>query len=189
MPHTFSTSEHLRINRGADPLVRAGPPGPALLSTRSGSSRTEQADEGVGRGPGGPPHSFRCLPRNSYKLQASVEMSLSLDAARRSACATLEIAEPYEVVIRLSKRHLPHHRAECENRHSCRSMDQANATEAVSQPPARKRSVAGALLHWLRDLVFSFILAVIVILFLYRPVKVEGTSMMPTLDDQERIFN
>ncbi len=67
-------------------------------------------------------------------------------------------------------------------------MDQANATEAVSQPPARKRSVAGALLHWLRDLVFSFILAVIVILFLYRPVKVEGTSMMPTLDDQERIF-
>jgi len=32
------------------------------------------------------------------------------------------------------------------------------------------------------------VLAVIVILFLYQPVKVEGTSMMPTLDDQERIF-
>ena len=27
-----------------------------------------------------------------------------------------------------------------------------------------------------------------VILFLYQPVKVEGTSMMPSLDDQERIF-
>jgi signal peptidase I len=67
-------------------------------------------------------------------------------------------------------------------------MDQVNTTEAVSPAPTRKRSVAGALLHWLRDLVFSFILAVIVILFLYRPVKVEGTSMMPTLDDQERIF-
>src|ERR1700716_1713788 len=67
-------------------------------------------------------------------------------------------------------------------------MDQANNPEPVSPPPARKRSVAGALLHWLRDLVFSFILAIIVILFLYRPVKVEGTSMMPTLDDQERIF-
>jgi signal peptidase I len=40
----------------------------------------------------------------------------------------------------------------------------------------------------LRDLLFSVVLAVIVILFLYQPVKVEGTSMMPTLDDQERIF-
>jgi signal peptidase I len=43
-------------------------------------------------------------------------------------------------------------------------------------------------MHWLRDLLFSVVLAVIVILFLYQPVKVEGTSMMPTLDDQERIF-
>ena len=28
----------------------------------------------------------------------------------------------------------------------------------------------------------------LVILFLYRPVKVEGTSMMPSLFDQERLF-
>ena len=34
----------------------------------------------------------------------------------------------------------------------------------------------------------SVILAIFVILFIYQPVKVEGTSMMPTLDDQERIF-
>ena len=66
--------------------------------------------------------------------------------------------------------------------------DPVNPPEAVKQPPTRKRSLAGTLLHWVRDLVFSFILAIIVILFLYRPVKVEGTSMMPTLDDQERIF-
>jgi signal peptidase I len=59
-------------------------------------------------------------------------------------------------------------------------------TPAASAPP--KRSLLGALLHWARDLVFSVVLAVIVILFLYQPVKVEGTSMMPTLDDQERIF-
>jgi len=31
-------------------------------------------------------------------------------------------------------------------------------------------------------------IAVVVILFLYQPVKVEGTSMMPSLVDQERIF-
>jgi signal peptidase I len=68
-------------------------------------------------------------------------------------------------------------------------MDQANATEPVSPPvPGKRRPLLGALLHWARDLVFSVILAIIVILFLYQPVKVEGTSMMPTLDDQERIF-
>src|SRR5580704_17346201 len=67
-------------------------------------------------------------------------------------------------------------------------MDQALVTEPASAPVPPKRSVLGALLHWARDLVFSVVLAVIVILFLYQPVKVEGTSMMPTLDDQERIF-
>ena len=34
----------------------------------------------------------------------------------------------------------------------------------------------------------SVVIAVVVILFLYQPVKVEGTSMMPSLEDQERIF-
>jgi len=41
---------------------------------------------------------------------------------------------------------------------------------------------------WLRDLTISLILAVFVIIFLYQPVKVEGTSMLPQLQDQERIF-
>src|SRR6202795_2182507 len=67
-------------------------------------------------------------------------------------------------------------------------MDQANATEPLSSPVPNQRSLVGALLHWARDLIFSVVLAVIVILFLYQPDKVEGTSMMPTLDDQERIF-
>lgn len=41
---------------------------------------------------------------------------------------------------------------------------------------------------WSRDLSVSIALAVFVILFLYQPVRVEGTSMMPSLKDQERIF-
>ncbi len=41
---------------------------------------------------------------------------------------------------------------------------------------------------WLRDLLLSVSIAVAAILFLYQPVKVEGTSMMPALSDQERIF-
>src|SRR5579862_4799572 len=55
-----------------------------------------------------------------------------------------------------------------------------------SVPP--KRSVLGSVAHWARDLMISVVLAIFVILFIYQPVKVEGTSMMPTLDDQERIF-
>src|SRR5262247_1848206 len=39
-----------------------------------------------------------------------------------------------------------------------------------------------------RDLILSVLIAVAIILFLYQPVKVEGTSMMPSLSDQERIF-
>ncbi len=41
---------------------------------------------------------------------------------------------------------------------------------------------------WLRDLFLSVALAAIVIVFLYQPVKVEGTSMLPWLEDQQRIF-
>ncbi len=41
---------------------------------------------------------------------------------------------------------------------------------------------------WLRDLIVSLAISAFIIVFLYQPVKVEGTSMMPSLDDQERIF-
>ena len=42
--------------------------------------------------------------------------------------------------------------------------------------------------YWLRDLVLSVLLAFVVIVFLYQPVQVEGTSMMPRLENHERIF-
>jgi len=41
---------------------------------------------------------------------------------------------------------------------------------------------------WLREFVISLAISVFIIVFLYQPVKVEGTSMMPGLADQERIF-
>lgn len=41
---------------------------------------------------------------------------------------------------------------------------------------------------WVRDLIISLAISAFVIIFLYQPVKVEGVSMMPSLDDQERIF-
>jgi len=54
--------------------------------------------------------------------------------------------------------------------------------EATPRPYARTG------IAWLRDLGLSVLIALVVILFLYQPVKVEGTSMMPALVDQERIF-
>lgn len=41
---------------------------------------------------------------------------------------------------------------------------------------------------WMRDIIISLAVSVFIIVFLYQPVKVEGTSMMPTLADQERVF-
>jgi signal peptidase I len=66
--------------------------------------------------------------------------------------------------------------------------DTAEATaQSVSAAPPPAANFWGAL-SWFRDLVFSVVIAVILIVFIYQPVKVEGTSMMPTLTDQERIF-
>lgn len=62
-----------------------------------------------------------------------------------------------------------------------------NAAAEVSPPEAavRPRSMIAS---WARDLVISLAIAAFIIIFLYQPVKVEGTSMMPGLTDQERIF-
>lgn len=71
--------------------------------------------------------------------------------------------------------------------------DQIDAPQAsvVFDPgkfaPVRARGL-NFLSVWLRDLVISLAIAAFIVIFLYQPVKVEGTSMMPSLDDQERIF-
>ena len=61
-------------------------------------------------------------------------------------------------------------------------------TGTSSTPPARQSSILRTALTWARDLAISIVIAVVVIIFIYQPVKVEGTSMMPGLVDQERIF-
>jgi signal peptidase I len=68
-----------------------------------------------------------------------------------------------------------------------REMDSSPANP--EKPVAlSQRSAIAVLANWIRDLFISVVLAILVILFLYQPVKVEGTSMMPALVDQERIF-
>jgi signal peptidase I len=55
-------------------------------------------------------------------------------------------------------------------------------------PAGPDASLARNAVSWLRDLALSVVIAIVVILFLYQPVKVEGTSMQPGLINQERIF-
>ena len=63
--------------------------------------------------------------------------------------------------------------------------------EPVSKSETDSRSlssVVGEIRSWARDVFFAIGTAVLIVVFLYQPVKVEGTSMLPELVDQERIF-
>jgi signal peptidase I len=71
---------------------------------------------------------------------------------------------------------------------SARMLDMSNpgppnTTENTPLPQFRRE-----LRGWTRDLAVALGLALVIIIFLYQPVKVEGTSMAPLLSDQERIF-
>jgi signal peptidase I len=74
---------------------------------------------------------------------------------------------------------------------------QAETPEAAQQPgdlqqrigqeqSASRRSSDWRL--WARDLLFSALASVLIITFVYQPVRVEGTSMLPRLVDQDRLF-
>jgi signal peptidase I len=58
-------------------------------------------------------------------------------------------------------------------------------SQAAQPVPASK---SGGLGLWLRDLVVSAAASVLIITFLYQPVRVEGTSMLPRLEDRDRLF-
>jgi signal peptidase I len=60
------------------------------------------------------------------------------------------------------------------------------ATPPVLPQPAREpRHVLNV---WARDLGLSIVVSFFIITFLYQPVRVEGTSMVPQLEDQDRLF-
>ena len=44
------------------------------------------------------------------------------------------------------------------------------------------------LMLWLRDLLVASVASILIITFLYQPVRVEGTSMLPRLEDRDRLF-
>jgi signal peptidase I len=56
----------------------------------------------------------------------------------------------------------------------------------ISVPVVAPQS--GTLMLWARDLLIAVVASVFMILFLYQPVRVEGTSMLPRLEDHDRLF-
>lgn len=59
---------------------------------------------------------------------------------------------------------------------------------APSEEPRPSHPLRREARAWTRDLVVALALAMVIIVFFYQPVKVEGTSMAPLISDQERIF-
>ena len=70
------------------------------------------------------------------------------------------------------------------------TSSQPQPSSASGRPAGRRRRplVARVFVGWVRDLLIGVALALLIIAFVYQPVKVEGTSMAPHLSDQERIF-
>ena len=71
--------------------------------------------------------------------------------------------------------------------HSEQPATEAQAAEASEPSQPARRPISGWRL-WTRDLLFSAAASVLIITFLYQPVRVEGTSMLPRLVDQDRLF-
>jgi signal peptidase I len=68
------------------------------------------------------------------------------------------------------------------------ALNAPQLTPQLTSEKPKTTKAAGLLSAWMRDLIISLAISAFIIVFLYQPVKVEGTSMMPSLDDQERIF-
>lgn len=67
------------------------------------------------------------------------------------------------------------------------SVDPINV-ESADPKDAKPTSTPLTVSTWARDLLFAVAISFLIITFLYQPVRVEGTSMMPGLQDQERLF-
>lgn len=70
-------------------------------------------------------------------------------------------------------------------------MSEEPQIEQPSEAPSSEQSgfpLARELRTWARDLFFAAVTAILIVVFVVQPVKVEGTSMQPHLADQERIF-
>ncbi len=68
---------------------------------------------------------------------------------------------------------------------SASGADQIDALQTPTPVPSR---VPHGIRLWVRDLLISAAASIFIITFLYQPVRVEGTSMLPRLEDEDRLF-
>ncbi len=55
-------------------------------------------------------------------------------------------------------------------------------------PPVTPPGMIRGIGLWVRDILVAIVTSLLIITFLYQPVRVEGTSMLPRLEDQDRLF-
>jgi signal peptidase I len=65
---------------------------------------------------------------------------------------------------------------------------EAGSSKPELNPAPAPPCKTGGVGLWLRDLLVSAAASVLIITFLYQPVRVEGTSMLPQLEDRDRVF-
>ena len=68
------------------------------------------------------------------------------------------------------------------------ALPAAPLPEPLPSDKASSHRILDDIRSWSRDVLFAFATAIFIVIFVIQPVKVEGTSMLPRLVDQERIF-
>ena len=67
-------------------------------------------------------------------------------------------------------------------------IPQSDSAMLPPDPVQQQDQKSEGVVLWLRDLLVSAIASVLIITFLYQPGRVEGTSMLPRLEDRDRLF-
>ena len=114
-----------------------------------------------------------CLRRASRGPWINPGFIISRRFVLRAAWVAHEVASKLETMDTQAPQNIP---------------DDPSFEETPVLPIETKVSRVGGWKLWLRDLVFSAAASVLIITFLYQPVRVEGTSMLPRLVDQDRLF-
>jgi len=68
------------------------------------------------------------------------------------------------------------------------SVESPSAGAPQENPPRHGAQHEARSWLWIRDLFISAVASVLMITFLYQPVRVEGISMLPRLEDRDRLF-
>ncbi len=77
---------------------------------------------------------------------------------------------------------------DCQNPTTEASPGTPVASSGVGKPAPGDSPKGSGFGLWVRDIVISAAVSILIITFLYQPVRVEGTSMLPRLEDHDRLF-